>query len=209
MERKTSTFLFIIIPILLSGCGTQKTVAKKYLTLEQTKIKPAKPLVEHSPLVNARCQVETVEVYPAYSTRNIVFRDASHQIRYFGEYEWAVRPSDILTPVIIDYLEESNLFLSVSNRFGGNNPEYNVKTRIFKLEVGTADDKKDFAVRLEIKFELTDLQTGRNIVTHYAYRESPLPERNLNSMAEKISGLFYEELTTFAILIKEELADKN
>ncbi|MBZ4676756.1 MAG: hypothetical protein JG782_1376 [Anaerophaga sp.] len=195
----------LIMTIILTGCGSQKTVVKKYYTLEQPE-KVSKPFVEDSVLFNARCEVGDVNVYPAYSSRRIVCRDDSHQIRYFGEHEWAVPPSTVLTPMIIDFLSAKNLFLRVSDRFWEHTPEYRLNTTVFEIEVGTAEGKKDFTTHLTLKFELIDTRSGTSILTHISNRKSTLEKRNLNLMAESISDLFYEELENFAQQIRETLS---
>jgi uncharacterized lipoprotein YmbA len=191
--------------IILTGCGSQKTVVKKYYTLEQPN-KVNQPFVEDSVLFNARCEVEEVNVYPAYSSRRIVFRDNPHQIRYFGEHEWAVQPSSILTLMIIDFLSAKNLFLRVSDRFWEHTPEYRINTTVFEIEVGSTQNKKEFMTHLRLKFELIDTRSGESIITYSSNRKSTLEDRNLNLMAESISNLFYEELENFAQQIRETLS---
>jgi uncharacterized lipoprotein YmbA len=205
---KQKIFPILIMTIILTGCGSQKTVVKKYYTLEQPD-KVNQPFVEDSVLFNARCEVEDVDVYPAYSSRRIVFRDDSHQIRYFGEHEWAVQPSTVLTPMIIDFLSAKNLFLRVSDRFWEHTPEYRINTTVFEIEVGTAQNKKDFIAHLKLRFELIDTRSGTSILTHISNKKSTLEERNLNLMAESISNLFYEELENFAQQIRKTLSAQS
>ncbi|SFE23913.1 ABC-type transport auxiliary lipoprotein family protein [Thermophagus xiamenensis] len=198
----------LIITFLFTGCGTQKTVIKRFYTLEQTdklNINRLNDTVQ----INARCEVEDVFVYPAYSTRKIVFRDASHQIRYFEDHEWAVHPSEVLTRMTIDFLSAQNLFLKVSNRFWKHTPKYHVNTTIYKMEVVPTENRKNFTAHLEINFQLTDAKTGLAIVNHFANRESELETKNLNLLAESISNLFYEELEKFATKIKDELSNRE
>jgi uncharacterized lipoprotein YmbA len=202
---KLKILSILVMALVLTGCGTQKTVVTKYYTLEQPD-KVNQPFVEDSVLFNARCEVEDVNVYPAYSGRRIVFRDDSHQIRYFGEHEWAVQPSVVLTPMIIDFLSARNLFLRVSDRFWEHTPEYRINTTVFEIEVGTAQNKKDFIAHLKLKFELIDTRSGTSILTHISNRESTLEEGNLNLMVESISNLFYEELENFVQQIRETLS---
>ena len=208
MTQKLLFILLVAANFFWTGCGSQKTVIKKYYTLEQTE-KMNTPFIKDSVLFNARCEVEDVTVYPAYATRKIVFRDDSHQIRYFENHEWAVNPKEILTPIIIDFFYSKNLFLKVSERFWKHIPQYRIQTTIYKIEVAPAEDNKRFKAHLELKFELTDAQSGETIISHFANRNAQLENKNINLMAASVSDLFYEELNNFSLKIKHELSNRE
>jgi len=198
-------FFTLLTVFLLSACGGQKSVVKKYYMIEQpgAKIEPSEKTGE---AIDAWCEVSEVELYPAFEGRKIVFRDASHQIRYFGNHEWAVRPAKVLTPVIKDYLSAHKIFTRVSTRFWERSPDYQLNTTIFNLEVGNAEGKKDiFEAHLKLRFELIDTQTDTIAVWHTADRQSVLEDRNLNQLAATISKMFHEELENFATKTKEVL----
>ncbi|MGM0376214.1 MAG: ABC-type transport auxiliary lipoprotein family protein [Bacteroidota bacterium] len=201
-------FFFLLTAFLLSACGGQKTVVKKYYMIEQpgAEIEPSE---NTSAAIDAWCEVAEVELYPAFESRKIVFRDASHQIRYFGDHEWAVRPGEILTPVINDYLSAHKVFTRVSTRFWERSPDYRLNTTIFNLEVSNAERKKDFEAHLKLRFELIDTETDTIAVWHTADRRSELGEKDLNLLAATISEMFHEELEKFASKTKEVLSKQQ
>lgn len=203
---KQFILLSFVAIIILGGCSSQKTAIKKYYLIEQPGIKMEKS-IDASTSVNAWCEVENVEVYPAFATRQIVFRDDSHQIRYFGDHEWAVRPSEVLTPVIIDYLSAQKVFTRVADRFWKHNPAYKISTTIMNLEVGETN-KKDFETHLQLRFELIDARADTIAISHMADRKSVLEEKKLNLFAASISKIFNEELEKFSNQIREELSDQ-
>jgi ABC-type uncharacterized transport system auxiliary subunit len=199
--------LFIILTALVvSGCGSQKTVVKKFYMIEppgfMTEIDSNATVA-----VDAWCEVKDVEVYPAFATHRIVFRDDSHQIRYFGHNAWAVRPSNLLTPVIIDYLSAHKIFTRVAGRFWEKTPSYRMETTIFNIEVGNTN-KNDFEAHLKLRFELIDTQSDTVVVTHIADKQSVLEEKSLNLLASSISEIFNNELELFTELIREKLSGK-
>jgi len=198
----------ILIVLLFSACGGQKTVVKKYYMIEQpgTKIDTS----DNTPAaIDAWCEVAEVDVYPAFESRKIVFRDDSHQIRYFGDHEWAVRPTDVLTPVISDYLSAHKVFTRVSTRFWERPSDYRLNTTIFNLEVGNAERKNNFEAHLKLRFELIDAQTDTIAVWHTADRRSVLENKDLNLLAATISDMFYEELEKFTAKTKEVLSKQQ
>ncbi|WP_462316965.1 ABC-type transport auxiliary lipoprotein family protein [Marinilabilia sp.] len=201
--KHTLFFIFASILIFSAGCGSQKTVVKKYYMIEEPdSMINAKP--DSSKMIDAWCEVDEVKVYPAFASRQIVLRDASHQIRYFGNHEWAVRPTEILTPLIIDYLSTHLVFKRVADRFWEVAPDYRLKTTIFKLELGTIKKKK-FEARLRIRFELIDTKTDTIIASHNVARNSILEKNDLNLWASAISRMLHEELSDFSEQIRTAL----
>jgi uncharacterized lipoprotein YmbA len=186
----------------LMSCGSQKEVIKKYYVIEapddSTKVTPLSTI----PL-EAWCEVKDVEVYPTFNTRRIVLRDESHQVRYFGNHEWAVSPADFLTPIIIDFLAEKRVFSRVAARFWERIPDYRVQTTIYNLEVNSSN--KTFEAHLDLKFDLIDVKTDAIVLTHSADRKSVLEKRNLNLLASEISNIFHEELEVFSVQLKKTL----
>ncbi len=138
---KYNSFLLILFTnLIFIGCGSQKTAVKKFYMIEPPGAYTPSDSLE-SPIIDAGCEVERTEVYPAYNSRQIVFRDKTHQIRYFGDHLWAVRPSDALTPLIIDFFSAKRVFTRISDRFWDKSPSYRIESTIFNIEVGPADKK--------------------------------------------------------------------
>ena len=200
-------FIFTVTLMLSAGCGSQKTVVKKYYTIDEPD-SMFQVVPDSSHMINAWCEVEDVKVYPAFASRKIVIRDASHQIRYFGNHEWAVRPSDILTPLIIDYLSTQKVFKRVADRFWEVSPDYLFKTTIFKMELGTIKKNK-FEARLRVRFELLDTKTDTIIFSHNTSRNQTLKKNDLNLWASAISAMFHEELSGFSEQIRTRLPEEK
>ncbi|WP_291857003.1 ABC-type transport auxiliary lipoprotein family protein [Marinilabilia sp.] len=197
--------LFSLVTIFfLSGCGTQKETIKKYYVIESLNDSTI-AMTDSLPTMDAWCEVAEVEVYPAFDTRRIVLRDESHQVRYFGNHEWAVSPADFLTPIIIDFLAGYKVFARVDDRFWERNPDYSFQTTVFNLEV-VSTKRKTFEAHLKLKFDLIDVSTDAILLTHNADRKSELKERDLNLLAAEISQIFIDELSSFSIQIEKNLS---
>lgn len=210
MKPKLHTSLslcFIFILFLYTGCGSPQTEIKKFYLIKPPASEAGDNRSKKEAAVNAWCEVAEVEVYPAYSTRQIVFRDASHQIRYFGHHEWVERPSEILKPLIIDYLSAHKVFARVADSFWDKAPEYVLKTTLFTLEVSNSD-REGLEAHLSIRFQLVDMRTGTVAIMHTADKRSVVEENSMNPAAAAISTIFYDELEAFAVKIREELAGK-
>lgn len=194
----------LVTALFLAGCGSQKEAIKKFYVIES--LNDSTLAVSDSlPKMNAWCEVNEVQVYPAFDTRRIVLRDESHQVRYFGNHEWAVSPADFLTPIIIDYLAGNKVFARVADRFWERNPDYRLQTTVFNLEV-VSSKRKTFEAHLNLKFDLIDAKTDAILLTHNADRKSELKERDLNLLAAEISQIFNDELTSFSFQIEQTLS---
>lgn len=200
-----NTLFIILTALVIAGCGGQKTAVKKFYMIEQ----PGAVTNESRDKavdIDAWCQVDKVDVYPAYASHRIVFRDASHQIRYFGNNEWAVRPSEALTPVIIDYLSANKVFSRVSDRFWETGLGYQLKTTIFNIEVGP-NENKEYEAHLNLRFQLIETQNNSVVISHSANRKQVLEDENLNLLAATISNIFHDELDTFTQMIRENVSE--
>lgn len=198
---------FIFVLFLLTGCGSPQTEIKKFYLIEPPSIEEQDIRTQGEAAVNGWCEVAEVEVYPAYSTRQIVFRDASHQIRYFGHHEWVERPSEMFKPLIINYLSAQNIFARVADSYRDKAPDYLLKTTLFTLEVSNSD-KEEFAAHLSIRFQLVDMRNDTVAITHTADNKSVVEDTSMNLAAAAISTIFYDELEVFAAKIRKDLAGK-
>ncbi|GAO30880.1 ABC-type transport auxiliary lipoprotein family protein [Geofilum rubicundum] len=199
-----SNKLLIMALLLLtaSGCGSNKTVLKKYYLIEPTS--EAGPSAA-TPVIDVLCEVADVKIAPAFATTQIALRDESHQIQYFGQHEWAVRPEEALLPLILNHFSDRQTFKRVANRFWNTPPTFTLNTKLHHIEV--LQKEKAFYAHLNIEFSLVETETDRVILKHKANQERRLDEKDLNLMAQTISNLLSEELVKLTTLIEEEMSD--
>ncbi|WP_165921858.1 ABC-type transport auxiliary lipoprotein family protein [Natronoflexus pectinivorans] len=193
--------------LILSSCGSKKTVVKNYYLIELTPTHRAEIISDSLPLIDAWCEIAEIRISPAYATRDIALRNQSHQIRYFENHEWAVRPSEAITHMIIDFFSDSNIFKRVATRFWQVIPTYQIQTNINNLEV--IQDGRTFYAHLNIELALLDIRADQIIFSHSAVRKKELEKRNLNLLAETISELLFEELSQFSNLIKDHFENER
>ncbi len=200
MTHKLLTITLLIF--ITAGCGSNKTVLKKYYLIEPsaaTKISVAEQSAD------VLCEVADVMVAPAFATTQIALRDESHQIQYFGQHEWAVRPQDTFLHHILKHLSDRQTFKRVANRFWHTPATYTLNTQLHHLEV--IQKEKSFYAHLHIEFMLIETATDRIVLNHKADKEQQLEEKDLNLMAQAISGLLSEELGILTDLIEAKIFD--
>ncbi len=193
------SLLFILI-FFSQSCGSRKSVVKKFYVLDL----PAASetiLSDSISTIDKYCEIVPVSTYPAYSTRQIVIRSQSHEVRYFTYHEWAVRPQEILTRLMEEYFRQQGVFKEASLRFWKIIPEVQVETTVYNLEI--FEENNDFTAHLNIEFRLVENQSGKLILRQTAKNFRELKKRDLNLFASAISDMYLEALRNFAIKVMD------
>lgn len=202
MYNKLCYFILLITGITLAfGCASRKPVTKKYYVIDLPK-NDATLLGDSLNTIDKYCEISNVAVYPAYATRQMVIRSKSHEINYFVHHEWAVRPEEILTKLVEEFLKKHMVFKDASIRFWKEVPEVKVESTVYHFEI--LEQKGDFMAHLNIEFRLVDSETGNILKKHSANNSKKLEKKDLNLFASKMSEMFHQELKTFAIEIMDE-----
>lgn len=200
-----SRILFVLsIGILLAslGCKNQESVVKKYYVLE-TPEETTMVDTTSGVLVDEFCEVDQVNIYPAFSTRRIANRSHSHEITYYSSHEWAVRPSDVLTNMLVDYMNTRKLFKRAAERFWEVSPKYKIETTIYQIEV--IKENKDLAAHLHLEFRLIENSNKEIVATYKTDRSELLEEKKINLFASTISEMFYAAMNDFSTRINQTI----
>ena len=192
---KRILIISLIALLFFCGCGSQDSVVKKYYVLErpdETTFLDSTNLDQ----IDGFCIIKHVDVYPAFATRQIANRSDSHEITYYSYHEWAVRPSEVLTNMLVDYLNSRQVFRRAASRFWQVSPEYKIETTIFQLELAKTGGA--LAAHMHLQFKLID-NTSQNVITTYEADVSEnLRKKNINLFASTASKMFYAELQKFS-----------
>jgi ABC-type uncharacterized transport system auxiliary subunit len=186
--------------ILVSGCLSEKNVITRYYTIEWSG-NQIEAGTANTPLIPGRCEIDQVEISPMYEKTQIVNRSGSNEVTYYKYHQWAIRPSMAVMEVIRTYLEDADVFESVSARYSRNIPDYRFSTNIRRLEV--IESKNLFQAHLELDLKLINNADGRILIEHQADRTEALAKKELNLFASAISNMLVSELGTFEELIRQ------
>jgi len=197
----------MILILLFSGCMGSKVKDINYYLIEL----PANIYAGngHSdPLSNDVCQIDQVDVYPAFSSTRIAFRKQSHEITYYAYHKWAVKPAETFTRLLQEQLERSSIFKLVSTRFWKIEPTYDVVTKIYQLEA-VQDKQKQLHAHLNMEFMLVDHETQKQRIVHSADKTQRLEENNMNLFSKTVSHLYFLEMQQFSSKIIEMIQDES
>jgi len=204
MNRFAILSLFVLT-VAIIGCNTQKTVVKKYYVLETpddtTYVDTTRGFI------NEFCEVDKVAIYPAFETRQIANRSQSNQITYYSSHEWAVRPTEVLTNMLVDFMERKKMFRRVATRYWKVSPAYKIEATIFRLEVVNED--KELAAHLKMELRLVDGDTQEVIRKHKTDQYKTMEEKKINVFASMISEMYYSALNDFSDKIYKHFEERD
>lgn len=199
--------IFSLFALMLAfiGCNNQQSVVKKYYVLETPDDTTFVDTTRG--FINEFCEVEKVAIYPAFETRQIANRSQSHQITYYSSHEWAVRPAEVLTNMLVDFMERKGMFKRVATRYWKVSPAYKIETTIYQLEVVNED--KGLSAHLKLEFRLVDGNTQEVITKHQMDQYKSMEEKKINVFATIVSEMFYSALDDFSNKLYQRFKEKG
>lgn len=191
----------ISIILLLTSCMSEKTVVRKYYTLELPDDKNITASDTLS-LIPGKCEIGRVNINPVYEKNQIVNRNKSNEITYYMYHQWAVRPDEAIMELLYKYMQGKRFFENLSTRYSRSIPDYRLETSINDLEIVEID--KSFSAHVNLDFSLILYSNDSILVRHQVDRSEPLQRKDMNLFAREVSNILYEELEVFTDLIKEK-----
>ena len=206
MIKLTKSILMLILFFVLVACGS-KAIYQKYYIVDFPKPEADTNTVYiAASLSPASCEILPVDVSAPYAKDRIALRQKSHELVYYSFHRWAVKPDRMLSQLIENYIDEQNLFNNVASRYWKEIPDYQLRTKVYKLEVF---EDEEFRAHLDVDFTLIKNKTNHEVVFHKAERFVELENRNINEFAQTISDLMLAELQILSWKISNYLKSEN
>jgi ABC-type uncharacterized transport system auxiliary subunit len=196
-------FIVFIALFIMTSCGSQKVITTKYYVIEINDDSLKTDVANKQPVIDKYCEIEPVDVYPAYASTQIANRGKTKEITYYAYHQWAIRPTESFTRIILDYFMHTPIFKSTAARFWRVDPVYKVETVIYNLEV--IQENNSFTAHLDVEFRLMESEEGIELLHHRADRRVELKDKDINLLASAIADIFYGELIIFSDKIVEEI----
>jgi ABC-type uncharacterized transport system auxiliary subunit len=202
---KSLRFLPTILVIALTSCLSERTIVQKYYTLEVPEMaEPVQP--KTAGVVPGSCELEQVKVRDLYNRHQIINRSGSNEVTFYQYHQWAVRPASSILELVLNYMEQKQVFEMVSARFGNVIPDYRLSTTVSRLEV--VEEQKSFSARIQVEYQLKSNQNDSILVSHEVASLVPLANKDLNLFAETTSEVMLEGLDQFSALVRERLLNE-
>ncbi len=103
-----------------------------------------------------RVQIDRFSVSSLYNRDQIIFRLTPEEIDDDRFNQWAVRPGDMITSAVADYLRRAGLFTDVRESFLNSTPDFTLTGTINAIERYDSGDR--WFGRLDITMQLVDRQ---------------------------------------------------
>ncbi len=108
---------------------------------------------------------------PVYDTAQMAYTTKDYQIAYFREHEWAAPPAQMLLPLLVKTLENTNAFRAVLTPPYLGRYDYTLRMAILALKQDFTKEPAELVLSLRV--QLSDGVTSKIIATRdLAVRES-------------------------------------
>ncbi len=156
----------IVALVALGGCagllgGRGELPQRRYYALAVEPLR--RPLAESERPYALQVQVRTFEVLRAYNRNEIIYRRDRYELKRDGLHGWAVRPGDMVTDCVVQYLRQADLFASVGGdrEFLERRPDLILTGQLRVIERYDSGDL--WAARLAASLELVRQSDGQVI----------------------------------------------
>ena len=113
---------------------------------------------------------------PLYDTTQMAYSTQPHEIAYFSEREWGETPSQMLYPLVVRTLEDTQAFHAVLTEPFAARYTYALRTEILELLQDFRSDPANLV--LSLRFQLTDYGSKTLIATKEISVHEPMRARN-------------------------------
>jgi len=192
-------FILMSIVFIATSCMSEKTVIRKYYTLDLGNTNY--PELKNSIPIPGKAEIGLMSIDPVFEKNQIVNRSKSHEITYYMYHQWAVRPAEAIRGLVYEFLDENRVFGEVSTRYSRTVPDYIIDINVHNLEV--VESKDEFLAHLRMEMNLVKAENDSVMVSYRVDRSSPLSERDMNLFASEISSLLLEETGKFSSEIRQ------
>jgi len=192
-----SVVLNALCGVLLSGCTLFSPI----------KIDTAKNVLDNVPVDlpsekthSSSLLVLVPEAAPVYATTQMAYTTRAYQVAYFSQNEWVETPAQMIQPLIVTALSNTNYFSEVlaSPHFGRHT--FVLRSEILAL---TQDFTSEPAMlQLAIRFHLSREASSQVIATKELSVREPMRERNPHAgvvAANEAMAEILRELASFVI----------
>jgi len=198
---KRSFLLVLPFAIALLSCGTRSIIREYYIIEFPVTIDSV--TVNQPPLYDGFCEIQPIQITPAYAGTRIAVRTESHRLNYYVQNEWAVRPEESISALMENYLRSRKLFSGISTRSFKAYPNFELYSHVHHLEAVEVENR--LKAHLHIDWELYDRNSGHLVVFHSFETSRFLLRKDINLLATTISNILEEELQKFADKIENYL----
>lgn len=193
---RASAALALLVLLTVAGCsqllgGRAEIRDRRKFIIEGEPLRLNLPLSERP--YQYRVQVLRFELSRFYDRDQIIFRLSPEEIRDDPYNLWAVRPSEMVTNAVTDYLRQSRLFTDIREDFIDVVPDLTLRGNIDALERYDSGDR--WFARLEVTLQLVDRQGGVFWQHRFNPSETEIYDPDMVYTIQALRGLLRQNMT--------------
>lgn len=183
--------------LAFAGCYFGKVPETRYYLLDYVPTPPPERLKAGPyPYV---LRVRECNIAEAYRRSQIVYRQSSYQMQFYGLHLWAVDPDRMITDLAVKHLKAARLFENVTRTVESYAPDYYLSCDVQSIE--EYDSKDKVFAHLAIEYQLEDAKSNQIAwkklfdLRKTVAQASPIYiVRELSSLAETANDRMVKEL---------------
>jgi ABC-type uncharacterized transport system auxiliary subunit len=143
-------------------------------------------------------RVKEFDIEQAYARPQMVYRKSPFELEYYYYQSWAVKPTRMITDVILKHLSSVNLTSHVVRRFDeGLKPDFELSGSLEAIE--EYDSEKIWFAHLSLTIKLTRLSDNKNVYTRYFDHRKKVFQHTPEYVVRELS-LIMDYIVTQAIM---------
>lgn len=141
-----------------------------------------------------------IESRPIYNTTQMAYSIKHYQVAYFAQNEWVETPGQMLLPLVVQTLQNTNYYKAIVTTGYAGTYDYALYLQLLNAKDSFYVDPSEF--ELTVRAQLLKLSTGKIVATKVFFVTQPLNFDTPYSgvvAANKVSAEFLRRLTIFCI----------
>lgn len=165
-----SLFLFLILSLL------QACTPVKMSTIQHYKLDSFSDKKFWTHRADYSILVTPPEALAGYQTEDMVYMEKRFELGHFRDNAWVSPPADMLYPLIIQSLERSGYFYSVSSGSNSLITDYKLDTQLIELKQNFIE--KPSKIHLTVKVTFSDARSAQVIASRLFTQRVSCPAAN-------------------------------
>lgn len=184
------TIAAVIGIALILACSAGRIRTKNYYIISYTP-SPKQTAISNRPYPYSM-QVGRFEVQRIFNRQNIMYRFSPHQLQYYEYQQWAVRPDQMITDMVVKHLEASNIVNRVGTEFFETRPDYRLDGTVVALEKLDAGDL--FFSHLAMSFKMLRIEDGAQIWDYSFDQRRQVFQQEMVYTVRSMSAIFQSQM---------------
>jgi len=178
--------------IEFTGCIPSVSVEKKYFQIYLPRSPQAVDVKKNQSISDKTILVNSIEVEKIYNDYRVVYRISPYQLNYYFYNYWIKKPELLVKEAIVEYLSSANLFKEVITGYSQENPDFQLKAKVYMLE--ESDSSQSWYAHLKMDIEIEDFKSKKQLVVHSFDRKKQMIQKKVERLPVLISRILKEEL---------------